>query len=342
MLSLLRLTTWSAFFIFTNSAFADEINYSYRNNIHHNGKKMEGYTFATGLEFPVSYSNSSSRLGISDGHYFQLEGRSVSFLHYSRDVHDWSTSLFLSESFSMSPAIEDRWVKAKDLLQFETRYVYNFATWAGAYAHARLQTSLFKGIDIHDREKNYDLRDVDDQKVETKKANEQALTTPFLPLYLQENFGVFANLVEKEVFTWEARTALSFRQTFADNQKVFVEEVDDNIVVRDLRSFFQIGPLLGTSIGGKFWDENISYNAGLDTMWPFWQSPAKQRSFLDALIWDGGASLGLKLNTWASLNYEYSVKRIPDILQKFQQEHAVHLNISFDWVYEFGQAQENS
>lgn len=34
------------------------------------------------------------------------------------------------------------------------------------------------------------------------------------------------------------RSALSFRQNFADHQKVLVEDKDDIIVVRDLRSFF--------------------------------------------------------------------------------------------------------
>lgn len=50
-------------------------------------------------------------------------------------------------------------------------------------------------------------------------------------------------------------------------------------------------------------------------MWPAWQSPSKNRSFVDALVLEGGASVGLKLNTWASLNYDYSLKRIPDILK---------------------------
>ncbi len=320
---------------FAGELFA-EINYSYRNNMRHNGERMDGWEFSTALEFPFSYSNSKSRLGISDGHYIQIEGRSVNFLHFSTGPHDWSTSLFLTESFTMSPAIENRWLKAKDLLQFETRYVYNFATWAGAFTHARVQSSLFKGIDIHDKEKTYDLRNVDDQSIGTKKASEQALTDPFLPLYLQENLGLFATLVNTKPFTWEGRTALSFRQTFADKQKVFVDEKDDTIIVRDLRSFFQIGPSLGSSIGGKFFNDTLSYNAGLDTMWPAWQDPKKERAFIDAIILEGGGGIGLKLNQWASLSYEYSVKRIPDILEKFQQEHAVHLLINFDWVYKFG------
>lgn len=319
---------------FSSALFA-EIDYSYRNNMRHNGERIDGWEFSTGLEFPFSYSNSQSRLGISDGHYFQIEGRSVNFLHYSRGLHDWSTSLFITESFSMTPTIENRWIKAKDLLQFESRYVYNFATWAGAYAHMRLQSSFFKGTDIHDKEKNYDLRNVDDQTIRTLKATEQALTDPFLPLYLQQNLGVFATLAESPSFTWETRAALAFRQTFADKQKVYVDEKDDVIIIRDLQSFFQIGPAAGTSIGGKFFSEMLSYNAGIDAMWPAWQAPKKDRSFLKAVVLEGGGGIGLKLNNWASLNYEYSVKRIPDILEKFQQEHAIHLTINFDWVYKF-------
>lgn len=317
------------------------INYSFRNSIHHSGEEHEGFEFYTGLEFPFSFSHSQSRLGISDGNYIQIEGRSVSFLHYLHGIHDWSSSLFIAESFSMAPNIKDRWIKAKDILQFETRYLYNFASWAGAYAHGRLTTSIFKGANIHEREKTYDLRDVNDKTKGTLITTEYALSDPFLPLYLQENFGVFATPINHEAIAWELRTALSFRQTFAKGQKVLADDDKKTAIVRDLQSFFQIGPLAGTSISGKFFKENqLFYHAGLDALWPFWNSLTKERSFLDALIIEGNGAIGYKLNDHFDLTYEYSVRRIPDILEQFQQEHAIHLSLSFDWAYKFAQRPE--
>lgn len=337
-----RLIQFSALLGFSASLHADSaMNYNFRSNIHHTGERVPGLEFSTGLEFPFSFSNSQSRLGVSDGNYIQIEGRSLSFFHFLRGKHDWSSSFFLNESFSMSPSIEDRWIKAKDTVQFETRYLYNFVTWAGAYAHARLTSSLFSGIDVHDKQKTYEIRDVNDKKREQKKATEYYLSDPFFPFYLEENFGLFAVIVEETPFTWETRAAFSLRQTFADNQKVFVDDSKDLIIIRDLASFFQAGPLLGTALGGNFLDSNLFYNVGIDAMWPLWQTPAKTRSFSDSIIWEGNGGIGFILNKYVDINYEYSMKRIPDILEKFQQEHAVHVSLSIDWVYKFGE-QPNS
>lgn len=342
MVHLLRLIAFSAFLGFSSVLFADSgLNYNFRNTMHHGGERVDGLEFSTGLEFPFSFSNSQSRLGISDGNYFQIEGRSLSFLHFLKGKHDWSSSLFLSESFSMSPTIENRWIKAKDNVQFETRYLYNFVEWAGAYVHMRLTSSLFSSIDVHDKEKTYEIRDINDNKRDEKKATEYYLSDPFFPFYLQENLGIFAIIVEQTPFTWETRTAFSFRQTFADNQKVFVDDSKDLIIIRDLQSFFQMGPLVGTSVGGNFLDHNLFYSIGIDAMWPMWQNPAKPRTFWNDIIWEGGGGIGFKLNKWVNINYEYTMKRIPDILEKFQQEHAVHLSLSIDWMYKFGE-QPNS
>lgn len=336
-MSLAKKTIWLPILLAANSLFSSGIDYSFRSTMRHGGEDASGYEFKTALELPFSYSHSSSRLGISDGHYFQLEGRSKSGLHYAKGVHDWSTTLYIAENFSMSPTIANRWLKGNDLVQFESRYLYKIYPWLGAYAHFRLQTSLFSNIDIHEDEKDYDLRDINDRSIERVKAKEQKLTDPFLPLYLQENIGAFAIITETDPFTLESRAAMSFRQTFAKGQKVYVEEKDDLLIIRDLESFYQIGPQIGTSVSGEFFDNMLAYNAGIDAMWPFWQSPDKNRSFGKAIIVEGGGSVGLKLNSWATLNYEYSVKRIPDILEKFQQEHLVNLSLNWDWAYKFGQ-----
>ncbi len=314
------------------------VEYSFRSDMRHTGQESPGFQYSGALELPFSYSHSSSRSGTSDGNYLQIEGRFKNSLHYLKSIHDWSTSLFLTESYSMSPALEDRWIKSKDLLQFESRYLYNFATWSGIYAHARLQSSIFKGLDIHENEKTYELRNADNSKREELKASEINISEPFLPLFVQENLGLFATIVHDPRFSLETRAAASFRQNFADGQKVLLEENKDRIIIRDLKSYYQIGPLAGTSIGGKIWEDNISYSIGIDAMWPALQSPAAaDRSFVDSLNIEGGGNIGYKLNKWFLLSYEYSTKRLPDILEKFQQEHAVHLSLNLDWVYSFAQ-----
>lgn len=321
------------------NAFSDsELKFDFRKNMRHIGAQPEGFALSTALELPFSFSHSQSRLGVESGSYLDLAGKIKTALHYRRELHDWSTSAFLSESYSMSPSIKNRWIKSLDLLRFETRYLYNVLPRVSPYVHARLETSIFESVDLQESESTYELRNIDGTKRETVTLSELKLSDPFRPLYFQESIGVAIALVEKTYFTWEIKTALSFRQTIADNQRVFVKETDDARIIRDLHSFYQIGPLLGTAINGHMWDDKIEYSVGIDIVWPFWQQPIiTKRDFLNSLIVEASAGITLKLTDWSSLDYQYTASRVPDILEKFQQNHILNLDISFEWVYLFGQ-----
>lgn len=329
-------TTFSAF------AFAaeSEISFDFRKNIRHSGEWPEGFLLSTGLRIPFSFSHSQSRLGVDNGNYIDLAARLKSSLHYRRGLHDWSTSGFLGESYSMTPTIKNRLIKTQDLLRIESRYLYNVLPWLSAYAHARMETSILKSIDIDSIENDYELRNVDNTLREKIKAKEYHIADPFRPLFFQENLGLAAGIIEKEFFNWEGRTAMSFRQTIANNQRVFVGEVNKVRIVRDLQSFFQIGPMLGTSVGGELFDKRVEYICGIDAMWPFWQRPKPvNRDFWHSINVEANAGIVLKLTSWSSLSYEYNLVRIPDILEKFQQNHTLTLDIKVDWLYTFGQPE---
>lgn len=336
---------WGRIFVvgllFSSIAFSEsEISFEFRKNIRHLGEKPEGYELATSLRLPLSFSHSQQRLGVDNGNYFDLAGKLKTALHYRNGQHDWASSLYLSESYSMTPAIENRFVKSDDLFRIETRYLYNILPWLSLYAHGRMETSIFASSDLHEDPKKYEFRDINDQKIGEIVATSVHLDDPFLPITFQENLGVAAAIVEEEYLAWEMKAAVAFRQTLADRQRVFVEEKDKIRIVRDIESFFQIGPLLGTAFNGEVLDGKISYSAGVDTLWPAWQHKKREgRKFLDSLLVEAGTGIAFKLSSWSSLEYHYTAVRIPDILAKFQQNHLVNLNISFDWVYQFGQPQ---
>ncbi len=316
---------------------AQEDTFKFRKEMRHTGEKIEGLSLDGSFTVPISYGLAKSRLGIADGHYLELAGRLKTALHYTSGDHDWSTSLYLAEAYTMTPAIKNQLVKSEDVLQFETRYLYNLATFMGVFAHARLSTSIAKGIDIHDKEVEYELHDEDNKLIGPEKHSSLKLTDAFFPIFLSENIGLFITPVSDPMFTWEARAAASFRQTFANQQKVLVEEKDEKFIVRDLFTFYQIGPAVGSSISGKLFSDVMSFHAGIDAMWPAWQSPKKSdRTFVDSLIVEASAGIGYEFSSYASLNYEYATSRIPDILEKFQHQHIVNLNVHFNWDHNFG------
>jgi hypothetical protein len=323
--------------LFSMSTYADdEATFDFRKNIRHIGAQPEGFELATALSLPLSFSHSRSRFGVVNGAYLDFAGEIKAKLHYRNGLHDWSTSLFLGESYSMSP-LDKHLTKTFDLLRLESRYLYNILTYLALYAHARMETSIFKSIDVHESKQTYEMRNADDSFRELITAKKMVIDEIFRPLYFQENIGAALGLIEKPFFRWEIKSALSFRQTIADAQRVRVEETADRIVIRDLRSFYEFGLLLGMSINGTLYDNKISYMGGIDTTWPAWHYPRlKHRSFMKILTIEASAGLALNLSDWSSLNYQYTATRVPEILRRFQQYHLLTLNINFNWVYQFG------
>jgi hypothetical protein len=328
------------FFLAIPSFIAAEVQHSFRKGLRKASQEEDGFALKGALSLPVSFSYKESKIGVTDGNYFNVEGRFKTDLDYKKEAHDWTTSLNIAQGFSMTPNLKNKFIKEKDNIELISRYLYNYVTWSGFYADIRGQTSIFPGTEISSTDKKYILHDVNNNEYSKQTTSEFVLTNPFLPFFLEENLGIIFTPVFYEEFILESRVAASFRQSFSDRQKVFVAEVDDNRIVRDLGNFYQIGPSAGLSIDGELFTKQVSYSAGVDAMWPAFSKPAhNDRSFLDSLVIDGGASVNFTISKWLSLSYEYSVHRIPDILEKFQQEHGIRVNIDFDWIYRFGQPQ---
>jgi hypothetical protein len=324
---------------FPVSLSATDLRFDFRKHMRHIGPKEQGFLFSNFLRLPFSFSHNQSRLGITSGNYFNIAVKLKSALHYRYKNHDWSTGLFIAEGYSMTPSIKDRWIKSNDLLRFETRYLYNVLPWFSLFAHARLETSIFKNINIHESEKTYELRNVNNKVRERIKTAELKISDPFKPLFFQENLGIAIGILEEEYLIFEAKSALAFRQTIADNQRIFLEIIDQTRIVRDLQSFYQIGILLGTAIGGKLFNEKVEYSAGVDITQPFWQYPRSVIAvFLDSLIIESSAGASINLNDWSSLEYRYTAIRFPDILADFQQHHLINITLKLDWIYRFAQS----
>lgn len=315
-----------------------EIDFDFRKQMLHTGEHVEGFVLTTSLEFPVSFTHSQSQLGINPGNYIDLGGKFRTGLHYTQDKHDWSSSIFVAEVFDMTPAIENRWVKNTDILRFESRYLYNFHPYGALYVHGRTETSIFPSIDLHDKEKVFEMRNVDDSFREVIKASEIRINDPFLPFFFSENIGVVSGLIQEPFMNLEIRAGVSLRQTLANDQRMFVRELENEVrIVRDLRSYFQIGPTIGSAVRGSLFSDRLEYSAGIDVLWPAWQYPsARERTFWRSFVVESSLGVGFYLSDWGFLQYQYVANHIPDIIARFQQMHSVTLNLRLDWTHKFG------
>ncbi len=296
----------------------------------------DGLSLLSAVDFPLAFSHSQARLGVASGNYVDIAGKASSTLRYQKDVHNFDTAIYWAESFSTSPSSDGTWDKSMDLLRFDNRYVHQTLSWLSTFVHARVETSVFESHSRHDEQKTYEIRGIDDVAKESRKLKDLKLANGFSPIFVQENIGILTNLVENPSVHLEAKTALSLRQNFAFGQRVLVKEDKTSVIVRDLGNSYQFGYLLGASIHGELLDA-IIYRAGLDTTWPFWQIPAQKKSFLNSLIIEGSANVALKLSSFSTIQYQYTVARLPEIVDQLQQYHLVNLNIGFEWFHSFGQ-----
>lgn len=315
----------------------DDINFDFRRTMRHHGEEYEGFVAGVGVLLPFSFSHSNARVGVESGNYLDIAGRLKTTFHYRQGDHDWSSYAFVSEAYSMSPTIKNRFIKTTDILRLETRYLYEIFPSLSLYAYARGETSMFRGIDIDAKDNDYEFRDINDKVTRTTRSREIHLDDPFMPLYLQEGVGLAWAAYEQPYLSIENKAGLSLRQTFADQQRILVDEVDDVKIVRDLFSFYQVGPLIATSIFGElFENEFIEYHVGIDVVYPLGQSPrARTRSFMNSLLVDASASINFRIWTYCSISYEYTALRIPDILAQFQQQHSAQFNLNFEWLHKF-------
>lgn len=300
-------------------------------------QKDDGFELKTSIDVPFSFAHSQSRIGVASGNYVDIASNISSVLSHQKGQHSSALALYWAEGFSTSPSSDGTWDKSIDILRLEGRYLYKTLPWLSLLAHARAETSVFKSMVRHDELKTYQFRAADDSvKNTTAKLKELELAKPFSIILVQENFGALANIFTSESFNAETKTGPSIRQNFASGQKVLVKEDESSVVVRDLRNVYQFGYLVGATIFGKLWEEKVAYRAGIDVTSPFWQTPKSSKNFGDSLIIEASAGVALKITSFSSLKYDYTAVRLPEILEDFQQNHVVNLNINFDWLYSFG------
>lgn len=335
-MALKRVFSVLALFLVGLQAHAS-LNFDFRKNTAYNESRSDGYELVTGFRIPISFSHNSNKLGFTDGNYFDFSGKLKAALYYKKNHHHWDTLFFLEEAFSVNPAIKNHFLKSRDTLRLETRYIYDLEKWVSLFGHMKFETSLFESSRHHPQKRKYEFRDIDDNTKETRETASVKISDPFRPVFLQESLGALFTPYQSEHFTFEGKAGIGFRQTFADGQKIFVEEKEDLNVVRDLHNFYEIGPLFGGDVEGSFYNNKFTYSAGVEVFIPVFESPkSKDQTLINMLSIDAFAGLGVRLNNWSSLEYKYTLSRTPHILDKFQQQHSLNFNIGFDWFHKFG------
>jgi hypothetical protein len=261
--------------------------------------------------------------------------------------HRWRNTLAITETFQRTPQLE-RFVKAFDLLDVTSLYVYKLKrpSWLGPYARATLQTPLLPGnairttaaqtVDQDGNERVFDARQFID------------LTSPFEPLQLRQSVGLFADPYTSTAFTFESQAGVAVQETFTQDGFVITGEEDGDVVVgqdaggndivesgtiitiEQLENTYEFGGELEVKMYGEPVKDTLTYSVTGNLFIPAVTSrDTTDFDFSDRINTKVVASLGLKLTTWLSAEYNLNLIRQPQVVDEVQVQNGLVLAANF-------------
>lgn len=285
----------------------------------------DGWTHTFDLGAAIQIAGSHQVVGQPDGATVTL---SLS-LAYAGELwagnHEFHATASLVEAISRTPLVDD-FVKSSDQLRGELIWYYHLpsAPWFGPFARASARTSLFQGVDVQPDEVTY-LRDG-----ETIVADRLQLTESFAPTYLKQSIGVFARPTESERLTVDFRLGLGAREVIADgNYVINDDDATDEIEVDPLHTYAQTGGEFAATLDGSADGGRVNYGAFYEMLVPFYDSLDDDLDPVAAINYEMGATFGASLSSWASVQYELGLLKVPQVVDDWQITNMLLLSFNY-------------
>lgn len=297
-------------------------------------KAPDGWHYKLTLGSNGSYSNNDSVVGSDDGNYFQLGVLLNGEAKWRSGQHSWATTLSITHQQSMTPTI-DGFVKSADAAELKSIYRYALAStpWLGPFGRVRLTTQLFPTNVVRGKPTTLVFQDsagVEQRREDLAAGDRERIAEGFEPLVLRETAGVFADPYEDKQFTLNLTLGAGAQEVFAQDGYV-VAKVDDDadlVEVKQLQSYEEVGVELEAVASGELAD-NASWQVSANVLHPFVTSADTDLEGVELTNVELGAKLALRLNSWASLDYVFTAKKIPVILDAWQLQHNLLLTAAF-------------
>jgi hypothetical protein len=310
------------------------------------GEKVDGWDWKLNNGATFSLGDNRNVIGQAPGTTVTLGIKFDGATVYNHGKHELRNQLSLGASLTRTTIVPE-FIKSADTFSLDSIYLYRLIDWVGLFGRVALETQMFRSVDVRPADFTFQITRPDGT-VEMVSGGEGdlhrlSLSEPFRPLLVKQSIGPFARLLEKENINLELRAGAGAHETVADNQLV----LNDNVVltpkiveVRELFGVYQVGLEFVASVWGELSSKRVSYRAGVEVMVPVLhndllpqqlaaiepglmeQPPALALTNIDIL-----AKLSVKLVEWASLDYEFKVKRQPQLLNEFQIQNNLLLTL---------------
>ncbi|MCO4760959.1 MAG: hypothetical protein KC502_05605 [Myxococcales bacterium] len=282
-----------------------------------------------------SANSSSHVVGAVDGTTMQLGLLLVGEANHVSGRNEWKNAMKLQHAQTRTPLM-DAWVKSADNLEMQSTYLIRMKSipWVGPFARAKLQTQVLGSYDIRPGESTIKYQDAAGKETasETVAAETQTATTrAFEPLLINASAGFFANPIEKKKLAVKLKAGAGSQHIIARDGYAVTGYAKDTatVTLKQLETSTQAGAEFELEANGEV-NSHVSWKAKSRFFYPLYSSSEQKFTGVDALNTDVTATLSVKLAKWASLDYVFTLKRIPLVVDQWQMQHGLLLTTGFN------------
>jgi hypothetical protein len=295
----------------------------------------EGWQVGLKVGSNVSLTNATNVVGSADGTSIQIGLILQGNANLRSGQHEWQNQLDINHQQTRTPLIH-RFLKTADEATAQSMYLYHLQAvpWLGPFARGRGTTSLFPGDYVQADDKTIQ-RTYNDGTVETgtlPAGRSLRLTKAFEPTLLRESLGVFARPVEQKDLQLDFKLGGGAQHLLTrDGFTVKDDPNTDPIEIVQLRDSTQAGIEGEAAIRGPL-EGGFTWSASINALYPLLTSVDTNLEGIDLMNVEGNAKLSLKLTEWGSVDYVFSAKRIPLIVNRWQIQNGLLFNASFNLI----------
>lgn len=268
--------------------------------------------------------------GIDDGLNLSIGVVVTGELAYLYHGHEWNTKLKFLHTQSKTPSV-DPFLKTADELDLKTIYQYRFkrfhrlATFGGLHMTA----AVFPGHLVSSADTALTKLNVDGTTTAdfTEANNRYNLTPAFSPAMFKQFAGVGIRPSADPMATLDIELSFAAQEVWARGYTVKDDAATPEMELLELRNFQQLGPQLVVALEGQL-KKRLTYAFRAEFMLPTYISVESPLRGFDLLSADVSFKVGVKVANWASLDYVFSAKRFPLIIDQWQVLNNLVLSIT--------------
>lgn len=247
-------------------------------------------------------------------------------------LNRWENAVKLTESFTRTPLV-GTFLKSADELRLQSTYLHKLRAvqWLGPYVRFLGTTNIFPGYQAYGTDQTIVQTSTGGNAFTTTvpAGRRYTLTKPFEPTLLRQSAGFFANPVSSQPVTFKTRLGgalqeIITRRGYALSDSSSTPEIEFNQLSGSLQAGAELDlEALGTIV------TNVTYSGRASFFVPAVQSGDHDPSGFEAMTTDLAAKLSVHLAKWLSLDYVFSAKRVPQIVEEWQVQNGLLVSVAY-------------